>query len=57
MTTLEDAPAAVGTNNVVDLTDLLAKSLAKRKPGSSAGEGTRGKVVNAKNSAPKKSAV
>ncbi len=29
---LEDAPAATGVSNVVDLTELLAKSLTKRKP-------------------------
>jgi DNA end-binding protein Ku len=32
VTPLEDAPTEAGTSNVVDLTDLLAKSLAKRKP-------------------------
>jgi DNA end-binding protein Ku len=32
VTTLEDAPSEVSASNVVDLTDLLAKSLAKRKP-------------------------
>ena len=31
VTPLEDAPAQIGTSNVVDLTELLAKSLAKRK--------------------------
>jgi DNA end-binding protein Ku len=37
VTPLEDAPAEAGTSNVVDLTELLAKSLAKRKPGSEPG--------------------
>lgn len=41
--TLEDAPEEDGGSNVVDLTDLLAKSLAKRKPGSSAEDGSRSK--------------
>ncbi len=39
VTPLEDAPAQDGTSNVVDLTELLAKSLAKRKPGSAASTG------------------
>ena len=33
VTPLEDAPESAGASNVVDLTELLAKSLAKRKPG------------------------
>jgi DNA end-binding protein Ku len=33
VTPLEDAPAQAGTSNVVDLTELLSKSLAKLKPG------------------------
>ncbi|NMG76250.1 Ku protein [Aromatoleum diolicum] len=53
VTPLEDAPAEAGANNVVDLTDLLAKSLAKRKVGSSAEDGTRSMAVTAKKSAPK----
>ena len=32
VTPLEDAPSPAGDTNVVDLTELLAKSLAKRKP-------------------------
>lgn len=32
VTPLEEAPAESGASNVVDLTELLAKSLAKRKP-------------------------
>jgi DNA end-binding protein Ku len=42
VTTLEAAPSDAGTTNVVDLTELLARSLAKRKPGSGADDGTRG---------------
>ncbi|MDX9886990.1 Ku protein [Thauera sp.] len=53
VTTLEDAPAE-GTN-VVDLTDLLAKSLAKRKPGNSVGDSSGSKLANARTSAPKAS--
>jgi DNA end-binding protein Ku len=33
VTAIEDAPTDASATNVVDLTDLLAKSLAKRKPG------------------------
>lgn len=33
VTPLEDVPSEAGASNVVDLTDLLAKSLAKRKSG------------------------
>ncbi len=53
VTALEDAPAEARANNVVDLTELLAKSLAKRKPGSSAEDGTRSKAATAKKSATK----
>lgn len=55
--TLEEAPAEAEANNIVDLTDLLAKSLAKRKPGSSAEAGTRSLSLPAKKSAPRKSTV
>lgn len=55
--TLEEAPAEAEANNIVDLTDLLAKSLAKRKPGSSAEAGTRSPLLPAKKSAPRKSTV
>lgn len=55
VTALEDAPAEARANNVVDLTELLAKSLAKRKPGSSAGDGTRNTAFTAKKSAAKTS--
>ena len=41
VTPLEDAPAQSETSNVVDLTELLANSLARRKPAESAG--SRGK--------------
>ena len=34
VTPLEDLPTQPGTSNVVDLTELLAKSLAKRKSAS-----------------------
>ena len=37
VTPLEDAPAEAGASNVVDLTELLAKSLAKRKPATGGG--------------------
>ncbi len=37
VTPLERAPAAEGPGNVVDLTELLARSLAKRKPASGVG--------------------
>lgn len=50
---LEDAPSEAGATNVVDLTELLAKSLAKRKPGGNAGDGTRSVPVTAKKSAAK----
>jgi len=40
VTTLEDAPSAAA-DNVVDLTELLAKSLAKRKPVGSAADSTQ----------------
>lgn len=53
VTTLEDAPAGAGASNVVDLTDLLAKSLANRKPGSSAESGTRKSAAPARKSAAK----
>jgi DNA end-binding protein Ku len=55
VTSLEDAPAEAGANNVVDLTDLLAKSLAKRKPEGSAKAGTGNPTVNPKKPAKTKS--
>ncbi len=55
VTTLEDAPAAAGANNVIDLTDLLARSLAKRKTGSSEEDGSRRAAVSAKKPAAKSS--
>ena len=53
VTPLEAAPSQAGASNVVDLTDLLAKSLAKRKPASSVGDGKRSGAVTAKKSAAK----
>lgn len=55
VTSLEDAPSEAGASNVVDLTDLLAKSLAKRKPEGSTEAGTRSTAATAKRSAPKRS--
>lgn len=55
VTTLEDAPSEAAASNVVDLTELLAKSLAKRKPGGSVEAGSRSLAVTAKKSAPKTS--
>ncbi len=53
VTSLEDAPSQAGTTNVVDLTELLAKSLAKRKPGGNADDSQRGTAGTAKKSAAK----
>jgi DNA end-binding protein Ku len=53
VTTLEDAPSEAAASNVVDLTELLAKSLAKRKPGGSAEAGSL--AVTAKKPAAKTS--
>jgi DNA end-binding protein Ku len=50
VTTLEDAPSEAGATNVVDLTELLAKSLAKRQPGGNADDDS---AVTAKKSVPK----
>ena len=33
---MEDTASEAGASNVIDLTELLAKSLAKRKPGTAA---------------------
>ena len=55
VTPLEDAPAEAGTSNIVDLTELLAKSLTRRKPGSeSAGKADVG-TATAKQAASKTS--
>lgn len=54
VTSLEDAPAEAGASNVVDLTELLAKSLAKRKPGGGTDAGVRGTVATAKKPAARK---
>ena len=53
VTTLEDAPPEAGAHNVVDLTALLANSLAKRKPAGSAGNSARNLVTPAKKSVAK----
>jgi len=55
VTALEDAPSEGEASNVVDLTELLARSLAKRRDGSGAKDGTRSKAVTAKKSAAKTS--
>ena len=55
VTPLEDVPSEVGASNVVDLTDLLAKSLAKRKSGSGAEKGIQSTATTAEKSAPKRS--
>ncbi len=44
VTPLQDAPSEAGSGNVVDLTALLAASLAKRKPQSGAEPSARGSV-------------
>ena len=49
----EEAPAEAGASNVVDLTDLLARSLAKRKPASSPEASNGSMTVAAKKSARK----
>lgn len=54
VTSLEDAPAEAGASNVVDLTELLAKSLAKRKPGGGTDAGVRSTVATAKKPAARK---
>jgi len=55
VTALEDAPSEGEASNVVDLTELLARSLARRSDGSGAKDGTRSKAVTAKKSAAKAS--
>ena len=55
VTPLENVPASGGTNNVVDLTDLLKKSLAKRKPGSIAEDGAPSTAATAKRTVSKTS--
>jgi DNA end-binding protein Ku len=52
VTPLEDAPTEAGASNVVDLTDLLAKSLAKRKPAAAASASSAGGVSTAVASGP-----
>lgn len=53
VTTLEDAPSLAGASNVVDLTDLLAKSLARRKPGRRSEGGNGGAAASGKKPAPR----
>ena len=53
VTTLEDAPSEAGASNIVDLTALLAKSLAKRKPGCGADGAVGSAAVTAKKAAAK----
>ena len=55
VTALEDASATAGTMNVVDLTALLAQSLAKRKPASLGDGGSRSAAVTATKAAVKAS--
>lgn len=62
VTPLEDAPSEGGASNVVDLTELLAKSLAKRKPPAPTKStindesGDAGTATPAKRAAPKRAA-
>ena len=53
VTPLEGTISQAEASNVVDLADLLAKSLAKRKPGSSAEQVTRSTATTAKKAAAK----
>ena len=55
VTPLEDRTVQESANNVVDLTELLAKSLAKHKPTSDVKSGTGSPVATAKKSTPKTS--
>ena len=55
VTPLEDAPAEAGASNVVDLTALLAQSLAKRKPAGAA-NGHAAAAGAAKKTAPRPAA-
>jgi DNA end-binding protein Ku len=55
VTPLEDAPSEADASNVVDLTELLAKSLARRRAGAGAKVGTRSAAGTAKRSAAKSS--
>lgn len=48
VTTLEDAPPGAEATNVVDLTELLSKSLARRKPGGAVDGAARVTTVAAK---------
>ena len=53
VTPLEDAPSHAGVTNVVDLTELLAKSLAKRKPAGGSGGAAAAVAGTARKTAPK----
>lgn len=55
VTTLEDAGAGVAATNVVDLTELLKKSLSTRKGGAASGERAGAPAAAAKKSAAKRS--
>jgi len=55
VSTLEEPPSEAGATNVVDLTELLAKSLARRKPGNGADAGARSAAATAKKAAAKAS--
>lgn len=50
-----EEPLAVGGSNVVDLTELLARSLAKRMPGKVAADSPRSKAPGERRSPPKSS--
>ena len=53
VTPLEETPSAAGTGNVLDLTALLAASLAKRKPASGAARSEGRGAVAARKAAAK----
>jgi DNA end-binding protein Ku len=57
VTPLEDAPSESGASNVIDLTELLAKSLAKRKPAAAAKSAADDKPAEAAKAAPAKKAM
>ncbi len=54
---LEDAPSESGASNVIDLTELLAKSLAKRKPAAAAQSAADDKSEEARKDSPVKKAL
>ncbi len=57
VTPLEDAPSESGVSNVIDLTELLAKSLAKRKPAAAAQSEADDKSEEARKDSPVKKAL